>query len=175
MVLAPLRTGGRIYALVVGPPQSWPRSRDDTGGTMWSSWSEALPFDLLLALVVSSSRSVAGHPIPRAGPHIPSLARMPEWSSSFNVPPADVEQADLHGGSDALRSGIVQMKTTTTEEYIQGRKAYHAGQGIDKDPYRGILGPWYGVGSQESAEWRRGYMDASEAHATEIEQRGGTT
>lgn len=55
----------------------------------------------------------------------------------------------------------------------QGRAAYHAGKTINQDPYRGIFGPWYGVDSQESAEWRQGYMDASEAHEREIMARGG--
>lgn len=53
----------------------------------------------------------------------------------------------------------------------QGRAAYHKGLGIDQDPYRGIFGPWYGTDSQESHEWRAGYMDAGEAHDAQIEAR----
>ena len=53
----------------------------------------------------------------------------------------------------------------------QGRAAYHKGLGIDKDPYRGIFGPWYGTDSPESHEWRAGYLDAGEAHEAQIEAR----
>ena len=54
--------------------------------------------------------------------------------------------------------------------YKQGRWAYNDGKAITVDPY-GNPHAW--PDPYASAEWRRGYMDASEAHAAQIEARGG--
>ena len=61
-------------------------------------------------------------------------------------------------------------RTASPDEtaYRAGRKAYYMGETIDKcDNYPTSL-------IHDRAEWRRGYMDASEDDMRAIEARGGT-
>ena len=85
----------------------------------------------------------------------------------------DDARAELwRAGVPDAEGGRMSMRDTTHYTPRQhGAAAYCEGKSIDQDPYRGIFGPWYGTDSQESADWRAGYMDAGEAHGAQIEAR----
>ena len=63
-------------------------------------------------------------------------------------------------GRAPQRAEVTRLARNPDEAYRQGAQAYATGVGIDRDPYRGVFGPWYGTESPESAAWRAGYMDA---------------